>query len=229
MSTAATGRVAAIIPAAGSGVRLGADVPKAFLALDGFSLLTRSALAMSAVADVLIIAAPADSLDEAAAQLAQVDAEIHIVAGGEHRQESVANALRMVPEDVSIVMVHDAARPLVPIKVTKDIVEAVRNGAKAVIPVLPLVDTIKRVNNQGLAIETVDRNQLRRVQTPQGFDRATLDLAYQNPEVVATDDAGLMDALGIAVSTVAGDERALKITTMSDVHHALSLLEATSE
>ena len=229
MSTAATGRVAAIIPAAGSGVRLGADVPKAFLALGGLSLLTRSALAMSAVADVLIIAAPADSLDEASNQVAQVDAEIHIVTGGEHRQESVANALRMVPEDVSIVLVHDAARPLVPIEVTQNVVAAIRGGAKAAIPVLPLVDTIKRVNNNGIAIETVDRNQLRRVQTPQGFDRATLDLAYQNPEVVATDDAGLMDALGIPVVTVAGDERSLKITTMSDVQHALSLLEATSE
>ena len=229
MSTAATGRVAAIIPAAGSGVRLGADVPKAFLALGGLSLLTRSALAMSTVADVLIIAAPADALDEASAQLAQVDAEIHIVAGGEHRQESVANALRMVPEDVSIVLVHDAARPLVPFEVTQNVVAAIRGGAKAAIPVLPLVDTIKRVNNQGIAIETVDRNQLRRVQTPQGFDRATLDLAYRNPEVVATDDAGLMDALGIPVVTVAGDERSLKITTMADVQHALSLLEATSE
>lgn len=229
MSTAATGRVAAIIPAAGSGVRLGADVPKAFLALGGLSLLTRSALAMSTVADVLIIAAPADGLDEAGLQLAQVDAEIHIVAGGEHRQESVANALRMVPEDVSIVLVHDAARPLVPIEVTQNVVAAIRNGAKAAIPVLPLVDTIKRVNNNGIAIETVDRNQLRRVQTPQGFDRVTLDLAYQNPEVVATDDAGLMDALGIEVLTVPGDERSLKITTMADVQHALSLLEVTGE
>ena len=229
MSTAATGRVAAIIPAAGSGVRLGADVPKAFLALGGLSLLTRSALAMSTVADVLIVAAPAQALDEASAQLAQVDAEIHVIAGGEHRQESVANALRMVPEDVSIVLVHDAARPLVPIEVTQNVVAAIRNGAKAVIPVLPLVDTIKRVNNQGIAIETVDRNQLRRVQTPQGFDRATLDLAYENPEVVATDDAALMDALGIPVLTVAGDERSLKITTMTDVQHALSLLEATSD
>jgi 2-C-methyl-D-erythritol 4-phosphate cytidylyltransferase len=130
---------------------------------------------------------------------------------------------------VSIVLVHDAARPLVPIKVTQNVVAAIRGGAKAAIPVLPLVDTIKRVNNNGIAIETVDRNQLRRVQTPQGFDRATLDLAYQNPEVVATDDAGLMDALGIPVVTVAGDERSLKITTMSDVKNALSLLEATSE
>jgi 2-C-methyl-D-erythritol 4-phosphate cytidylyltransferase len=221
--------VAAIIPAAGSGVRLGADVPKAFLELGGLSLLTRSALAMSTVADVLIIAAPVDGLDEASAQVAQVDAEIHIVAGGEHRQESVANALHMVPEDVSIVLVHDAARPLVPIEVTQNVVAAIRGGAKAAIPVLPLVDTIKRVNNQGIAIETVDRNQLRRVQTPQGFDRATLDLAYRNPEVVATDDAGLMDALGIPVVTVAGDERSLKITTMADVQHALSLLEAKSE
>jgi 2-C-methyl-D-erythritol 4-phosphate cytidylyltransferase len=229
MSTAATGRVAAIIPAAGSGVRLGADIPKAFLELGGLSLLTRSALAMSTVADILIIAAPVDGLDEASAQVAQVDAEIHIVAGGEHRQESVANALRMVPEDVSIVLVHDAARPLVPIEVTQNVVAAIRGGAKAAIPVLPLVDTIKRVNNNGIAIETVDRNQLRRVQTPQGFDRTTLDLAYRNPEVVATDDAGLMDALGIPVVTVAGDERSLKITTMADVQHALSLLEATSE
>jgi 2-C-methyl-D-erythritol 4-phosphate cytidylyltransferase len=229
MSTAATGRVAAIIPAAGSGVRLGADIPKAFLELGGLSLLTRSALAMSSVADILIIAAPVDGLDEAGMQVAQVDAEIHIVAGGEHRQESVANALRMVPEDISIVLVHDAARPLVPIEVTQNVVAAIRGGAKAAIPVLPIVDTIKRVNNNGIAIETVDRNQLRRVQTPQGFDRATLDLAYQNPEVVATDDAGLMDALGIPVVTVAGDERSLKITTMADVQHALSLLEATSE
>jgi 2-C-methyl-D-erythritol 4-phosphate cytidylyltransferase len=221
--------VAAIIPAAGSGVRLGADIPKAFLELGGLSLLTRSALAMSTVADILIIAAPVDGLDEAGMQVAQVDAEIHIVAGGEHRQESVANALRMVPEDISIVLVHDAARPLVPIEVTQNVVAAIRGGAKAAIPVLPLVDTIKRVNNNGIAIETVDRNQLRRVQTPQGFDRATLDLAYQNPEVVATDDAGLMDALGIPVVTVAGDERSLKITTMADVQHALSLLEATSE
>jgi 2-C-methyl-D-erythritol 4-phosphate cytidylyltransferase len=221
--------VAAIIPAAGSGVRLGADIPKAFLELGGLSLLTRSALAMSTVADILIIAAPVVGLDEASTQVAQVDAEIHIVAGGEHRQESVANALRMVPEDVSIILVHDAARPLVPIEVTQNVVAAIRGGAKAAIPVLPLVDTIKRVNNQGIAIETVDRNQLRRVQTPQGFDRATLDLAYRNPEVVATDDAGLMDALGIPVVTVAGDERSLKITTMADVQHALSLLEATSE
>ncbi len=229
MSKAAAGRVAAIIPAAGLGVRLGADIPKAFLELGGLTLLARSAHAMSAVADVIVVSVPQDALEQASLQLAEVDAEIHIVTGGVHRQESVAIALRKVPQDVTIVLVHDAARPLVPIKVAQDVVAAIRDGAKAVIPVLPLVDTIKRVNSQGIAIETVDRNQLRRVQTPQGFDRATLDLAHEDPAVVATDDAGLMDALGIVVTTVAGDERALKITTMDDVRHAISFLEDSHE
>ena len=229
MSNAAAGRVAAIIPAAGLGVRLGADIPKAFLELGGLTLLARSAHAMSAVADVIVVSVPQDALEQASIQLAEVDAEIHIVTGGVHRQESVAIALRKVPQDVTIVLVHDAARPLVPIKVAQDVVAAIRDGAKAVIPVLPLVDTIKRVNSQGIAIETVDRNQLRRVQTPQGFDRATLDLAHEDPAVVATDDAGLMDALGIVVTTVAGDERALKITTMDDVRHAISFLEDSHE
>ena len=229
MSKAAAGRVAAIIPAAGLGVRLGADIPKAFLELGGLTLLARSAHAMSAVADVIVVSVPQDALEQASIQLAEVDAEIHIVTGGVHRQESVAIALRKVPQDVTIVLVHDAARPLVPIKVAQDVVAAIRDGAKAVIPVLPLVDTIKRVNSQGIAIETVDRNQLRRVQTPQGFDRATLDLAHEDPAVVATDDAGLMDALGIVVTTVAGDERALKITTMDDVRHAISFLEDSHE
>jgi 2-C-methyl-D-erythritol 4-phosphate cytidylyltransferase len=229
MSKAAAGRVAAIIPAAGLGVRLGVDIPKAFLELGGLSLLTRSAHAMSAVADVIIVSVPQDALAQASLQLAEVDAEIHIVTGGVHRQESVAIALRKVPQDVTIVLVHDAARPLVPIKVAQDVVAAIRDGAMAVIPVLPLVDTIKRVNSQGIAIETVDRNQLRRVQTPQGFDRVTLDLAHEDPAVVATDDAGLMDALGIVVVTVAGDERALKITTMDDVKHAISFLEDSHE
>ena len=225
MSSAATGRVAAIIPAAGSGVRLGADVPKAFLELGGLTLLTRSALAMSLEADVIIVSAPAGLLAQASALLTEVDAEVHVVEGGEHRQESVANALSVVPEDVTVVLVHDAARPLVPRRVTSDVVETIRSGADAVIPVLALVDTIKRVDNQGRAIETVDRNQLRRVQTPQGFNRAVLDQAYANPEIVATDDAALMDALGVSVRTVQGDERALKITTMDDVQHALSFLE----
>lgn len=228
MSSAATGRVAAIIPAAGSGVRLGADKPKAFIELDGISLLTRSALAMSVVADVIIVAAPTSDLDEAAKHLANVDAEIHIVAGGNERQTSVANALAVLPEDIEFVLVHDAARPLVPAEVTQRVVTELQNGSPAVIPVLPIADTIKRVDIRSKVIETVDRNQLRRVQTPQGFTRSALDQAYADAAIVATDDAGLMEALEIPVLTVNGDERAMKITTAHDLLIARALLRSDS-
>ena len=229
MSTAATGRVAAIIPAAGSGVRLGANKPKAFLELDGISLLTRSALAMSVVADVIVVAAPSDALDQASQLLTDVDAEIHVVAGGNERQDSISNALKVLPEDISIVLVHDAARPLVPVEVTNRVVEKLREGAKAVIPVLPIADTVKSVNSDHVVVETIDRNQLRRVQTPQGFERSVLVKAYENAKVLATDDAGLMEAFQIPVHTVAGDELAMKITTAHDLKIATALLGATNE
>ncbi len=224
MNNAATGRVAAIIPAAGSGVRLGAQIPKAFIELDGISLLTRSALAMSRVADVIIVAAPSDELELASQQLTNVDAEVHIVAGGQARQDSIANALAVLPDDVQFVLVHDAARPLVPVEVTNRVISELQNGAVAVIPVLPIADTIKRVDAQNNVIETVDRNQLRRVQTQQGFTRETLHHAYADPTVVATDDAGLMEVLGIPVLTVAGDELAMKVTTAHDLQIASALL-----
>ncbi len=229
MNNAATGRVAAIIPAAGSGARLGAEKPKAFIELAGMSLLTRSALAMSAFTDVIVVAAPAESLDEASQHLAEVDAEIHIVAGGQERQDSIANALKVLPEDISIVLVHDAARPMVPAEVTNRVVIELRSGAQAVIPVLPIADTIKSVDLDSKVIKTIDRNQLRRVQTPQGFNRSVLDQAYANPALVATDDAGLMEALGITVLTVAGDERSMKITTEYDLKIANALLGEMNE
>ena len=229
MNNAATGRVAAIIPAAGSGIRLGADIPKAFIELAGISLLTRSALAMSVVADVIVVAAPTNELKQASDLLADVDAEVHVVAGGEQRQDSIANALKVLPEDVSIVLVHDAARPLVPVEVSQRVVSQLRAGAQAVIPVLEIADTIKKVNSANKVISTVDRNELRRVQTPQGFTRAAIDQAYANPEIVATDDAGLMEVLGIEVVTVIGDERAMKITTAHDLQIATALIGVTND
>ena len=224
-----------VLVAAGLGTRLGADKPKAFVTLAEKTLIEHALENIAQVQSLeqVIIAVPSGH-EEQTAKLADIalsglDVRFDVVIGGETRQQSIANALGVLDQDVAVVLVHDAARPLVPIKVAQDVVAAIRNGAKAVIPVLPLVDTIKRVNNQGIAIETVDRNQLRRVQTPQGFDRATLDLAHEDPAVVATDDAGLMDALGIVVETVAGDERAIKITTMADVRYALSFLEDSHE
>jgi len=220
MSNAADGRVAAIIAAAGNGSRLGADIPKAFVLLDGLSLLTRSALVMSAVADVIVVATPQDHLALASELLAEVDAEIHIVEGGASRQESVALALQGIPEDVDVVLVHDAARALVPIEVCARVIDAVRAGNPAVIPVLPVVDTINRVDAHGVVVDTVNRDNLRRVQTPQGFTRAALMRAHRDSTHIATDDAGLLSTLGIPVVTVAGDERAIKITTQTDLETA---------
>ena len=228
MLHAAPGRVAAIIPAAGSGTRLGAGLPKAFVELNGLSLLTRSAHAMSAHAEVIAVSVPEDHIEDARTQLAEVDAEIHIVIGGADRQSSVARGLAVLPDDVDIVLVHDAARPLVPSKVVAAVVSAVRSGAQAVIPVLPIADTLKRVDLRGSVVETVDRTTLRRVQTPQGFDRALLDRAYADPTHSATDDAGLVESMGITVETVTGDELAMKITTEHDLEIA-TLLERNAQ
>ncbi len=217
MTNAALGRVAAIIPAAGSGTRLGAQIPKAFVDLNGLSLLSRSALAMSALADVVVVSVSEEFLDEARRHLSEIDTELHIVIGGADRQSSVANGLAVVPKDVDVVVVHDAARPLVPASVTRSVISAVRSGAQAVIPVLPVADTLKRVDLRGSVTETVDRTTLRRVQTPQGFTRVILDQAYADPTHSATDDAGLVEAMGVTIETVAGDELALKITTEHDL------------
>ena len=224
MSGVAASRVAAIIPAAGSGARFGAEIPKAFFELAGLSLLTRSALALANQAEVIVVAVPQDYVAKAAQQLDSVDAEVHIVIGGATRQDSVAAALAVVPEDIEFVLVHDAARPLIPADVTAEVVRALAAGAQAVVPVLPVVDTIKRVDNNGDVVETVDRNSLRRVQTPQGFMRALLTRAFADPTHVATDEAGLVEQLGVTIKTVLGSERAFKITTPDDVALALSLL-----
>lgn len=229
MLSAAALRVAAIIPAAGSGERLGADVPKAFVEVNGQSLLTRSAHAMALVADVVVVAAPIDLVELASQHVSGVDAEVHVVAGGSYRQDSVGAGLAVLGEDVGFVLVHDAARPFVPEAVSQSVVDALRAGNEAVVPVLPIVDTIKRVNAEGTVIETVDRITLRRVQTPQGFTRDVMVRAYADPTHVATDDAGLVEAMGVVVVTVDGDELAFKITTPADLEEAKRLAGASND
>jgi 2-C-methyl-D-erythritol 4-phosphate cytidylyltransferase len=225
MTNAAAGRVAALIPAAGSGTRLGADTPKAFIELNSISLLTRCALILSLAVDVIVVAVPEGYVEKAGELLKDVDADIHIVEGGQDRQSSVARALAVVPADVDVVLVHDAARPLVQHRVVNSVIDAVRQGAEGVVPVVPVVDTIKRIDVQGTVVETINRDSLRRVQTPQGFVRSVLDKVHADPTILATDDAALLEVSGYRVQTVAGDERALKITTMDDLHIALSYLE----
>lgn len=229
-------RTAAIVPAAGRGERLGPGAPKALRPLGGVPLLVHAVRALSAArsVDLVVVAAPADGVAEVQALLADhnlVDggtgrAATLVVAGGETRQDSVARALIALPVDVDVVLVHDAARALAPVALIESVASAVRAGADAVVPALPVSDTIKVVDDQGRVTTTVDRARLRIIQTPQGFRRTLLAEAHAaaDPDAPATDDAGVVEALGAVVTTVPGDEEALKITRPFDLVVAEAVL-----
>ena len=230
MTSAPPSRVAAIVPAAGRGERLGPGAPKALRDLAGRPLLVHAALALAACpeVDLIVVAAPPEAIAETAALLADVDADWAVVAGGATRVDSVRLALAAVPADVDVVLVHDAARPLVPAALVSDVVAAVRGGADAVVPGIPLADTVKRVDAAGLVHETPDRAELRAVQTPQGFRRAVLEAAHAaaGPGADATDDAGLVERAGGAVLVIPGDEEAFKVTRPLDLLLAEAVLAA---
>jgi 2-C-methyl-D-erythritol 4-phosphate cytidylyltransferase len=214
------GRVAAVIVAAGSGERLGAGMPKALVSLHGRPLLDWALDAFTGHPDIdtVVVVAPADAVP---AVRARVGHRARVVAGGASRQRSVDFGLAAVEPDVELVLVHDAARPLVEAPVISAVVARLRQGDQAVIPVLPVTDTVKRVDPAGRVVATVDRTELRAVQTPQGFSRAVLLAAHRAAEqrslTEVTDDAGLLEALGVAVQTVPGAESCLKITTPYDL------------
>jgi 2-C-methyl-D-erythritol 4-phosphate cytidylyltransferase len=220
-------RVGVIIPAAGSGLRLGGGTPKALRLLHGRSLLDRALITMAAhpaVAEI-IVAVPADQVQAVAAALPSSRPEVRVVAGGAHRQASVAAALRELSGDCDIVLVHDAARPLVPAAMVARVVDAVAEGAPAVVPGLPVPDTIKRIDVNGLVVETPPRDALRAVQTPQGFRRAVLVAAHAGADGdAATDDAALVEHLGYPVLVVPGDPAAAKITVPEDLERAAAVL-----
>jgi 2-C-methyl-D-erythritol 4-phosphate cytidylyltransferase len=219
----ARGDVAVLVVAAGSGVRLGAGLPKALRPVGGQPLLAHAVRRVSAAPSVgcLVIAAPPDRIGEVRA-LAGPGARV--VPGGAHRQDSVAAALAAVPDRYQIVLVHDAARALAPTWLIESVAAAVRDGADAVIPVLPVVDTVKEVSVSGTVVGTVDRSVLRAVQTPQGFRRAVLAAAHAATTDPHTDDAGLVEKLGVPVRTVPGAEAAFKITRPVDLVLAEALL-----
>lgn len=227
-AAAPSARTAAIVPAAGRGERLGPGAPKALRTLAGQPMLLHAVRALAAARsiDLVVVAAPEDGVDEARSILAGLDteAEIVIVSGGETRQDSVARALLALPADVDVVLVHDAARPLVPPDVVDRVSAAVRGGHDAVIPTLGVVDTIKEVD-EGVVVGTLDRSRVHAVQTPQGFARAVLQRAHASSEGSdATDDAGLVERMGVVVHTVAGDEEAFKITRPLDLVLAETIL-----
>jgi 2-C-methyl-D-erythritol 4-phosphate cytidylyltransferase len=218
----------AILVAAGRGERMGGGVPKAFLPLAGVPMLVHSARALDAAASVsaLAVVVPADRIDEARAMLRGLQKPVTVVAGGERRQDSVRRGLDAVPGDFDgVVLVHDAARPLVDVALI-DLVAAVAGRAGAAIPVLPVADTIKRIED-GIVRATVDRAALSAAQTPQGFDIALLREAYDVAErdgTPLTDEAMALEHIGRPVRAVPGSVRNRKITTADDLAWAEDLL-----
>ena len=218
-------RVIALVAAAGKGTRLGAEVPKAYVELRGRTLLERSVQAMvtSGIVDEVIVLVSPTMESYAERILARVEADIplRLVHGGGERADSVWAGLQAIPEEEAVVLIHDAARALTPPGMIARVAKRVLDGATAVIPVLPVADTIKEVEGDTV-LATPDRSRLRAVQTPQGFSLAALrqaneDYWQQNPEFTATDDASLMEWHGARVETVQGDTFAFKITTPIDL------------
>lgn len=213
----------AVVTAAGSGERLGAGIPKAFVELGGCTMLERAVdgLLASGVVDRVVVAAPVERVAETTLLL---DGRATVVAGGAERPETVRCALDAIGEP-DFVLVHDAARPLTPVEQIRRVVTALRDGLRAVIPVLPVTDTIKAVDANGVVLGTPERSGLRAVQTPQGFETALLRRAYERAGGAAvTDDASLVEYLGTPVHTVEGDTLAFKITTPLDLRLARALM-----
>ncbi|WP_330297172.1 2-C-methyl-D-erythritol 4-phosphate cytidylyltransferase [Streptomyces sp. NBC_00503] len=231
-------RTAAVIPAAGRGVRLGPGAPKALRTLGGIPMLIHAvrAMARSRAVSLVVVVAPPDGAAEVRRLLDEhalpERTEILVVPGGETRQESVRAGLEALPADVDAVLIHDAARPLVPVDTVDSVVEAVRGGAPAVVPALPLADTVKEVEpgvpgEPEPVVATPVRARLRAVQTPQGFDLATLLRAHEKIAVDgegATDDAGMVEQLGVTVVVVPGHEEAFKVTRPLDLVLAEAVL-----
>jgi 2-C-methyl-D-erythritol 4-phosphate cytidylyltransferase len=222
-------RVAAVVAAAGRGERLGGEAPKAFRPIGGLPMVAHAVAALaSASVDLVVVAVPPTHVSRAEAMLVghHEGASLRVVEGGPSRHESVAEALGVLPGSVDVVLVHDAARPLVPRTLIDAVVAAVRSGAAAVVPAVPVVDTVRRVT-AGVADGIVDRSTLRAMQTPQGFSRRGLDQAYAAAADLGavTDDAALVEAIGITVKVVDGSPEAFKVTTSVDLVLAEALLQ----
>ncbi|MTD14521.1 2-C-methyl-D-erythritol 2,4-cyclodiphosphate synthase [Nakamurella sp. YIM 132087] len=222
--------IVALVPAAGRGERLGLGIPKAFAEVGGVTLLGHAVDGLlRAGVDRVVVAVGPDELDQARAVLGD---RAVVVVGGSDRVASVDNALSALSalnssagaaDDPEVVLVHDAARCFVPPEVVHRVIGAIRAGADAVVPVLPVADTVRSVRGDGSPGPVVDRSTLRIVQTPQGFRPGVLREAHRAARrdgVSATDDAGLVERLGGTVVFVDGHRQAHKITTPADLEEA---------
>jgi 2-C-methyl-D-erythritol 4-phosphate cytidylyltransferase/2-C-methyl-D-erythritol 2,4-cyclodiphosphate synthase len=211
---------AAIIAGAGMGHRLGADIPKALIQIDGVTLIERAFAALSTVVDEIVITAPAGYEDQFRAIVGD---SATVITGGVLRSDSVNLALKSLSPSTKYVLVHDAARALATSELAERVLHGLTSGESAVIPALSVVDTIKEVDRDGYVRSTPDRSILRAVQTPQGFSVDVLKRAHEASED-ATDDAALVEALGVKVKTIPGEARAMKITNPEDIAMAVTLV-----
>jgi len=218
----------AILVAAGRGERLGDLRPKAFVELAGQALVLRSARAFDEAPSVsgIVAVVPEAEVGAARSLLAPVRKLVAVVPGGERRQDSVLAGLRQAPHGFDgVVLVHDAARPLVEVSLVEAVARAAAE-AGAALPVLPLADTVKRVRD-GLVVATLDRDELGAAQTPQGFRLALLVEAYEaafRDRVTVTDEAMAVERLGAPVRAIPGSPRNRKITTPEDLAWAEGVL-----
>ena len=213
-------KTAAIIAAAGAGNRLGADLPKALVKLVDKTLVEHAVANLAPIAQLIIVTSPAGYVDEYKKILGD---SVEVIEGGVLRSDSIRLALSKIPNQYEYVLVHDAARALASTTLGATVIAQLINGEQAVIPALDVIDTIKEVDNKGYVRNTPNRSSLKAVQTPQGFTRTVLERAHAASSD-ATDDAALVEAIGVAVKVIAGEERALKITTKSDLATATALV-----
>lgn len=208
-------RVGLVFLAAGSGSRLGAGIPKALVAVNGTTLLERSLGVVGELdVDEIVIAAPETHLDDVRTGAENVGVTAIVVAGGDTRTASVRRAMAAMP-DVDVVLIHDVARAWMPAEVFGRVIDSVIEHNDGVVPVLPVVDTVV-VARDGFVQESTNRDQLARVQTPQGFPAGRYRELLAAVQGDFTDDASLWRQGGGSVRVVPGDERGLKITTPAD-------------
>jgi 2-C-methyl-D-erythritol 4-phosphate cytidylyltransferase len=206
-----------VVVAAGGGRRFGGF--KQFADMHGRALVDWSVDAARSVADGIVLVTPADSSGPSSTDSHGADV---VVAGGKNRADSVRAGLAAVPDDADIIVVHDGARPLASRDLFQVVVDTVGAGADGAVPALDLTDTVKRVDDAGTVVATLERHHLVTVQTPQAFRASVLRRAHQAGGD-ATDDAGLVEALGATVRVVPGDPRNLKVTTPADLEIARAM------
>ena len=216
---------AAIIAGAGLGKRLGANLPKALIQIEGISLVERAFSALSQVVDEIVITAPEGFAEEFRKIVGE---SAKVITGGVLRSDSVKLALQSLSPSVEYVLVHDAARGLATSDLAGRVLAELKGGEVAVIPALAVVDTIKEVDEKGYVRNTPNRASLKAVQTPQGFAASVLKRAHEASED-ATDDAALVEAIGVKVKTIPGEARAMKVTNAEDIALAIALINPESK